>query len=88
MKLICSDPECGDEILGSICVVADAGEDDEGMAWGSMMLYPSTTGPGFLLLHPNCFKGFQDELLRQERGAVIHVALGKVEDVREALQLA
>jgi hypothetical protein len=83
-KLMCSD--CLDEILGSVCVVADAGEKDEGMEWGMLHIYPSTQG-GFALLHPNCFKVFQDELLRQERGAVINVALGKVDDIREALLL-
>lgn len=85
MKLICSDPECGEEIVGSIAIVADAGEED-GMAWGSMFLYPSSEGE-FAMLHPNCFKSFQDELLRQERGAVINVALGSAKDIREAMQI-
>jgi hypothetical protein len=83
-ELNCSD--CNEEILGSVCVVADAGEESESMEWGDLFIYPSTAG-GFALLHPNCFKKFQDELLRQERGAVINVALGKVEDIREALLL-
>lgn len=83
MKLTCSD--CGEEILGSVAVVADAGENGEGMEWGSLKLYPSSTGYGFALLHPNCFKKFQDEVLRQERGVVLSVGLMTVEDAREAL---
>jgi hypothetical protein len=84
VELKCSD--CGEEILGSVCVAADAGEEDEGMEWGELFIYPSTAG-GFALLHPNCFKKFQDEVLRQERGVVLNVAFGKVEDIREALLL-
>jgi hypothetical protein len=83
-KLICSD--CGEEVLGSVCVVADAGDPDEPQAWGELFIYPSTVG-GFALLHPNCFKKFQDELLRQERGAVLNIAFGKVDDIREAMKL-
>jgi len=86
MKLLCSDPECGNEIAGSVCMVADAGDPDDPQEWGGFGMYESTAGP-FALLHPNCFKVFQDELLRQERGAVINVAIGKVEWVREAMQL-
>jgi hypothetical protein len=83
MELNCS--SCGKEILGSVAVVADAGE-PKGMEWGNLFIYPSTEG-GFALLHPNCFKKFQDEVLRQERGVVLSVALGKIEDIREALLL-
>jgi hypothetical protein len=84
MKLDCS--ACGKEILGSVAIVADAGEDDD-MEWGDINLYPSSTGNGFALLHPNCFKKFQDEVLRQERGVVLSVGLMKVDDAREALQI-
>lgn len=82
--LACSD--CGKEILGSGCIVADAGDPKDPQEWGELFIYPSTEG-GFALLHPNCFKKFQDECLRQERGAVINVALGKVEWIREALEI-
>jgi hypothetical protein len=86
MKLLCSD--CGKEILGSVAIVADAGVEDEGgMEWGDIQLYPSSTGKGFALLHPNCFKRFQDEVLRQERGVVLSVGLMTVEDAREALEI-
>lgn len=84
MRLMCS--SCTKEILGSVAIVADAGE-DEAMEWGGLTLYPSSTGNGFALLHPNCFKRFQDEVLRQERGVVLSVGLMKVDDAREALQI-
>jgi hypothetical protein len=93
MKLICSAPTCANEIMGSVCVVADAGnEDEEPMEWGDLNMYSSSDGKnvkldGFALLHPNCFKDFQDEVLRQERGLVITVGFMKVDDAREALQL-
>lgn len=83
-QLTCS--KCGAEILGSVCVVADAGDPAEPMEWGGLFMYPSTTGE-FALLHPNCFKEFQDEVLRQERGVVINVALGNIKDIREAMLL-
>jgi len=87
MEMVCSDPACGKEILGSVCVVGDADpEPEEVMAWGDLLIYPSTKG-GFALMHPNCFTKFQNELLRQERSATILLALGKVEDVREALMI-
>jgi hypothetical protein len=86
MKLMCSD--CGKEILGSVAIVADAGvEGESDMEWGDIQLYPSSTGRGFALLHPNCFKKFQDEVLRQERGVVLSVGLMRVEDAREALAI-
>jgi hypothetical protein len=90
MQLLCS--SCGEEILGSVAIVADAGEDEEGMEWGELNMYPSSNGEsvrldGFALLHPNCFKKFLDEILRQERGVVLQVGLMTVEDAREALDL-
>jgi hypothetical protein len=91
MTLLCS--KCAEEILGSVAIVADAGDEGEGlMEWGDLTMYPSSNGEqvrldGFALLHPNCFKLFQDEVLRQERGVVLNVGLMKIEDAREALDL-
>jgi len=78
---------CGDPILGSIIVTKEADpESTDDMRWGPLSMYEGSEGP-FALLHPNCFKKFQDELLRQESAAMLLVGLGKVEDIREALQI-
>lgn len=95
MQLKCS--SCREDILGTVCVVSDAGEDDD-MQWGTLELYFSTPDgqmseelsefKPFVLLHPNCFKAeFVDEVLRQERTAIITVGFMKVEDAREALSI-
>jgi hypothetical protein len=79
----CSD--CGEEILGSGVVVKEAEPDaSDPMMWGNLSMYEATEG-SLALFHPNCFKVFQDELLRQERAAVLLVGFDKVEDIREAL---
>lgn len=84
MKMTCS--KCDEEILGSACLVADAGDEEEPMEWGDLHTHISTEGL-FVMLHPNCFKDFIDEVLRQERGAVILVSAGKVEDIKAALMI-
>jgi hypothetical protein len=95
LQLLCS--SCGKEIFGSVIIVSDAGDDAE-MQWGEMKLYYSTPDgqmsddltafKPFVLLHPNCFTSkFVDEILRQERSAIITVGFMKVEDAREALRL-
>jgi len=88
-QLICSDPSCASGIAGTVAIISEPEEfrdEEEHMKWGNYFVY-TTEKKTMLMLHPNCFKVFQDELLRQEQAAVLLVALGPVQDVRMALMM-
>lgn len=81
----CSD--CDEEIVGSVILVRDADPiAEEPMEWGVLTTHLSTEGV-FVMFHPNCFKVFQDEVLRQERSGAFIILIGKVDDVKEGLSI-
>lgn len=90
-RLFCSNPECGEEVIGSGVIMSDGTDTIDWEALNIPHVLHTTRTDGeqgqALVLHQNCFMELFNALMRGEHTYVLNVAGGPMGEIKIAIGL-